>query len=177
MPESSNKPCIAPSSPSLPCRTGNTRSSVIVSYRPCSRTSNPWTLLSGDSMVGRQPPVSHSASGPSQSCQAPDFVIPIQNGSYFSVSRLFATSWADLTETGCSSEEPPNMIPTFNLAMLLPAFEVHAVDETVFNGVTQGVVRVIGGVRTDNHIRQSLQPQQRFTVDGSVSAVGVEDSF
>src|SRR5258708_607359 len=156
MPESSSKPCIAPSSPSLPCRTGSTRSRLITSYRPCSRTSNPWTPLSGDNMAGRQPPFSQSASGPSQSFHAPLFVIPIQNGSYFSVSRLLATSCADLTETGCSSEEPPNVIPTFNLSMLLPAFEARAVDETVLNGVAQGVVRVIGGVRTDERIRQSL---------------------
>src|ERR1700716_439771 len=138
MPESSNKPCIAPSAPSLPGSTGNTRSRLIASYRPCSRTSNPWTLLSGDSMAGRQPPFSQSASGPSQSFQAPHFVIPIQNGSYFSVSRFFATSCADLTETGCSSEEPPNIIPTFNLSMLPPGLKVRAIDETVLNGVAQG---------------------------------------
>src|SRR5215211_7467056 len=156
MPESSNKPCIAPSSPSLPCRTGNTRSRLIASHCPCSRTSNPWTLLSGESMAGRQPPFSQSASGPSHSFQAPHLVIPIQNGSYLSVSRFFATSRADLTETGCSSEEPPNIIPTFNLSMLLHAFKVQAIDETVFNGVTQGVVCVISGVRTNKHIRQLL---------------------
>src|SRR4030088_1196998 len=156
MPENSNRPCIAPSSPSLPCRTGNTRSRLIASYCPCSRTSNPWMLLSGDSMAGRQPPFSQSASGPSQSFQAPLFVIPIQNGSYFSGSRFFATSCADLTETGFSSEEPPNMIPTFNLSMLLPAFKVQAIDETVLNDVAQGVVCVIGGGRTYEHIRHSL---------------------
>src|SRR3981081_3331346 len=113
MPESSNKPCIAPSSPSLPCRTGSTTSKRIILYCPCSRTSNPWTLLSGDSTAGRQLPFSQFASGPSQSFQAPLFVIPIQNGSYFSVSRFFATSCADLTEMECSSEQPPNIIPTF----------------------------------------------------------------
>src|SRR4030088_1524814 len=145
MPESSNKPCIAPSSPSLPCRTGNTRSRLIASYCPCSRTSNPWTPLSGDSMAVRHPPFSQSACGPSQSLHAPLFVIPIQNGSYFSASRFFATSCADLTETGFSSQEPPNMIPTFNLSMPPPSLEAQAVDETVFNGVAQGVVRVIGG--------------------------------
>src|SRR4051795_4310676 len=177
MPESSNKPCIAPSSPSLPCRTGNTMSKLIVSYCPCSRTSNPWTLLSGDSMAGRQPPVSQSASGPSQSFQAPLFVIPIQNGSYFSVSRCFATSRADLTETGCSSVEPPKMIPTFNLSMPLPAFKGQAVDETVFDGVAQGVVRVVGDVRADQHVRHFLQSQQGFAPGGPVPAVGVEDPF
>src|SRR5882757_10762589 len=140
MPESSNKPCIAPSSLSLPCRMGNTRSRLIASYRPCSRTSNPWTLLSGDSMAARQPPFSQSESGPSQSFHAPPFVIPIQNGSYFSVSRFLATSSADLTEMGCSSEEPPNRIPTFNLSILIPVFILQAIDEAVFNGVAQGVV-------------------------------------
>src|ERR1700730_5272395 len=156
MPESSNKPCIAPSSPSLPCRTGNTRSRLIASYCPCSRTSNPWRPLSGDSMAVRQPPFSQSASGPSQSFHAPLFVIPIQSGSYFSVSRFFATSCADLTETGCSSEEPPNMTPTFNLPMLLPGLKVQAIDEAVFDDVAQGVVCVVGAVRTNKYIRHSL---------------------
>src|SRR5258708_15369541 len=162
MPESSNKPCIAPSSPSLPCRTGSTTSKRIILYCPCSRTSNPWTLLSGDSTAGRQLPFSQFASGPSQSFQAPLFVIPIQNGSYFSVSRFFATSCADLTEMGCSSEEPPNMIPTFSLSMLISPFKFQAVGDGILNGVAQGVICVIGGVRTNNHIRQFLQPQQRF---------------
>src|SRR6266702_1936494 len=156
MPESSNKPCFAPSSPSLPCRIGNTMSRQIVSYCPCSRTSNPCALLSGDSTAGRQLPFSQFASGPSQSFQAPLFVIPIQNGSYFSVSRFLATSCADLTETGCSSEQPPNRIPTFSLSMLIPAFKFQAVDDGVFNNVAQGVVCVVGRVRADKHIRQFL---------------------
>src|SRR5450756_6514 len=156
MPESSNKPCIAPSSPSLPCRTGNTTSRLIVSYCPFSRTSNPCTLGSGDTTARRQLPFSQSPTGPSQSFQAPLFVIPIQNGSYFSVSRFFATSCADLTEMGCSSEEPPNMIPTFSLSMLISPFKFQAVGNRIFNSVAQGVVCVIGGMRTDNHIRQLL---------------------
>src|SRR3979411_3265819 len=105
-------------------------------------------------MAVREPPFSQSASGPSQSLHAPLFVIPIQNGSYFSISRFLATSCADLTETGCSSEQPPNMIPTFSLSMLMPAFKFQAVDDRVFNSVAQGVVCVIGGVRTNKHIRQ-----------------------
>src|ERR1700730_13668951 len=177
MPESSSKPCIAPSSPSLPCRTGNTTSKRIIWYCSCSRTSNPWTLLSGDSTAGRQLPFSQFASGPSQSFQAPFFVIPIQNGSYFSVSRFLATSCPDLTEMGCSSEQPPNMIPTLNLSMLISPFKFQAVGDTVFNHVAQGVVCVVGRVRTNKHIRQLLQPQQRFVFNGFVSAVGVEYSF
>src|SRR6266480_2580355 len=147
MPESSNKPCIAPSSPSLPCRTGSTMSKLIVSYCPCSRTSNPCTLRSGDSTAGRQLPFSQFASGPSQSFQAPLFVIPIQNGSYFSVSRFLATSRADLTETGCSSEQPPNTIPTFSLSMLISPVKFEAVDDGIFDGGAQRVVRVVGGMR------------------------------
>src|SRR6266568_861162 len=177
MPESSSRPCIAPSSPSLPCRTGSTRSRLIVSYCPCSRTSNPCALLSGDSTAGRQLPFSQFVSGPSQSFQAPLFVIPIQNGSYFSVSRFLATSRADLTETGCSSEQPPNMIPTFSLSMLISPFKFQAVDDRVLNNVAQGVVCVVGRVRADKHIRQFLQPQQQFAFNGFVSAVGVEYSF
>src|SRR5215469_7091589 len=139
MPESSSRPCIAPSSPSLPCSTGSTRSRLIVSYCPCSKASNPCTLRSGDSMAARHLPSSQFASGPSQSFQAPLFVIPIQNGSYFPVSRFFATSCADLTETGCSSEQPPNIIPTFSLAMLISPIKFQAVENTVFNHVAQGV--------------------------------------
>src|SRR6266516_940702 len=166
MPESSSKPWIAPSSPSLPCRTGSTTSRRIILYCSCSRTSNPWTLLSGDSTAGRQLPFSQFAPGPSQSFQAPLFAIPIQNGSYFSVSRFFATSCADMMEMGCSSEQPPNMIPTFSLSMLISPFKCQAVDDGVLNHVAQGVVCVIGGVRTDKNIRQALQPQQRFAFDG-----------
>src|SRR5215472_17236143 len=177
MPESSSKPCIAPSSPSLPCRTGNTMSRVIVSYCPCPRTSNPCTLLSGDSTAGRQLPLSQFASGPSQSFQAPLFVIPIQNGSYFSVSRVFATSCADMTEMGCSSEQPPNMIPVFSLSMPILLFKFQAIDDGVLNHVEQGVVCVISGVRTDKHIRQLLQSQQRLVFDGFGAAVGVKYSF
>src|SRR5439155_23643569 len=100
------------------------RSRLIVSYRPCFRTSNPCTLLSGDKTAGRHLPLSQLPSGPSQSFQAPLFVIPIQNGSYFSTSRCFATSCADLTETGCSSEHPPNMTPSFNLSIDAGAFQM-----------------------------------------------------
>src|ERR1700722_4505970 len=177
MPESSSRPCIAPSSPSLPCRTGSTRSRLIVSYCPCSRTSNPCALRSGDRPPGRQLPFAQFSSGPSHSFQAPLFVIPIQNGSYFSESRFLATSRADLTDTGCSSEQPPNMIPTFSLSMSISPFKFQAVGDTVFNHVAQGMVCVVGGVRADKHIRQLLQPQQRFAFDGLASAVGVEYSF
>src|SRR5215469_16779458 len=177
MPESASKPWIAPSSPSLPCRTGSTKSRLIVSYCPCSRTSNPCTLLSGDSTAGRQLPFSQFASGPSQSFQAPLLVIPIQNGSYFSVSRFFATSCPDLTETGCSSEQPPNMIPTFSLSIADFPFKFQAVDDGVLNHVAKGMVCVIGGVRANEHVRQLLQPPQRFAFNGFVPAVGVEYSF
>src|SRR5882672_391115 len=43
--------------------------------------------------------------------------------------------------------------------------------------VAQGVVRVIGGVRTDQHVRQLVQPQQQLAFDELVAAVGVEDPF
>src|SRR5512146_500729 len=159
MPASSSKPCIAPSSPSLPCRTGNTRSTLIVSYCPCSRTSNPRTPRSGDSTAGRQRPFSQPAPGPSQSFQAPLFVIPIQNGSYFPVSRFLAISCADLTETGYSSEQPPNTMATFSLPMLISPFEFQAVDDGVFNNVAQGVVCVVGRVRANKRIGQFSQSQ------------------
>src|SRR5579859_859812 len=173
MPESSSRPCIAPSSPSLPCSTGSITSRLTVSYFPSSKTSSPCTPGSGDSTAARESLFSQSAPGPLQSLQAPSSVIPIQNGSYFPRSRLFATSRADLTETGCSSERPPKMIPTFSLPTLISPFEFEAVDDGVFHRVAQGVVCVVGGVRADEHVRQLLQPQQRLTLNGLVPAVGV----
>src|SRR4051794_38863562 len=157
MPDSSSRPCIAPSSPSLPCRIGSTTSRPTVSQRagaPSSKTSSPLTLRSGDRTAAR--PCSQSASGPSQSFQAPRLVIPTKYGSYFARSRWRATSCADLTEIGCSSEQPPKTIPTFNLSMLVGAFELQAVGDGVLDGVAQGMVCVIGGVRADDHIRQLL---------------------
>src|SRR3954447_22525497 len=91
------------------------------------------------------------------------------------MSRCCATSCADLTEIGCSSEQPPKTIPTFNLFMPTSAREVQAVEETVLDGVAQGVVRVVGGVRTDQHVRQRVQAQQQPVLDGLVAVVGVED--
>ncbi len=41
----------------------------------------------------------------------------------------------------------------------------------------QGVICVVGGVRSDEHIRQLLQPQQQLVLDGPLAVVGVEDSF
>src|SRR3954447_1446725 len=93
------------------------------------------------------------------------------------MSRCLATSCADLTEIGCSSEQPPKMIPTFNLSMLLPAFNMQALDETVLHGVPQGVVRVIGGVRTDQHVRQLVQPQQQPAFHGLVAGIRRKKSF
>jgi hypothetical protein len=61
--------------------------------------------------------------------------------------------------------------------LLLSTFELQAVGDRTFNSVTQGVVGVVGGVRTDEHIRQFVQPQQGLAFDGFVSAVGVEYSF
>ena len=57
------------------------------------------------------------------------------------------------------------------------SFETQAVDESVFDGVAQGVVGVVGGVRGDQHIRQLLQPQQQLVLNGPLAVVGVEDSF
>src|SRR5947209_11337553 len=175
MPESSSSPCTAPSSPNLPCSTGTTTSRPIVSYFPSSRTSSPWTSRSGDSTAVR--PSCQPASGPSQSFHVPCSVIPIQNGSYFPVSRCPATSRADLTETGCSSPAPPKRIPTFTLSMLHPTFEAQAVDEAVFHGVAQCVVRVVRGVRADEHVRHPLQPRQGVAFAELVPAVGVENPF
>src|SRR5262245_21561982 len=61
--------------------------------------------------------------------------------------------------------------------MPLSAFKFPTVDDRVFNGVTQGAVRVVGGVRTHQHIRHFLEPQQLFAFNGMVSAIGVEYSF
>jgi hypothetical protein len=43
-------------------------------------------------------------------------------------------------ETGCSSETPPKMMPSFNRAMLVPTFQFRAVDESSFNNIAQRAV-------------------------------------
>jgi hypothetical protein len=45
------------------------------------------------------------------------------------VSRLFATSRADFTEIGCSSERPPKRIPTLSLDMQFLALVGQAVEQ------------------------------------------------
>src|SRR2546423_14357298 len=72
---------------------------------------------------------------------------------------------------GCSSEQPPNMTPTFNLSML------QAIGKGVLDGVPQGMVCVVGGVWTDQNVRQLVQLQQQLTLDAPAAAVGVEDAF
>ena len=79
--------------------------------------------------------------------------MPTKYVSYLSGLRCFATSWADLTETGCSSEVPPKMIATFTLSMTIVLQELQAVDECVFNDVLESVICVVGRVGGDQHIR------------------------
>src|SRR6266496_1284413 len=69
------------------------------------------------------------------------------------------------------------MTPTFNLAMLALAGESQAVGQGVLDQVAQRVVGVVGDVRTDEYVRQLLQPEQRAVLDGLAPAVGVEDSL
>src|SRR6185437_5324245 len=55
--------------------------------------------------------------------------------------------------------------------------EFQAIDNAVFNSVAQGVFRVIGGVRRNEHIWKLLQPRQQRAFNGFVPAVSVEYSF
>src|SRR2546423_15290736 len=77
----------------------------------------------------------------------------------------------------CSSPPPPKMTPTFNLLMLALPGEFQAVGHRVLDHVAQCVVGVVSGVRTDEHVRQLLQPEQQPALDGLASPVSVEDSF
>ena len=45
------------------------------------------------------------------------------------------------------------MIATLNLSMPLFFSEPQAIGESVFDDIAQGVIRVVGGVRSDQHIR------------------------
>src|SRR4051794_17404072 len=47
----------------------------------------------------------------------------------------------------------------------------------MLDGVPEGVVCVVSGVRSDRHVRQPVQPQQQSALDGPVAAIGIEDSF
>src|SRR3954467_15822264 len=78
---------------------------------------------------------------------------------------------------GCSSPLPPKMTPIFTLFMPAPRGESQAVGQRVLDHVAECVVGVVRGVRTDDHVRQLLQPEQRPALDRLASAVAEEYAF
>src|SRR5262245_66354362 len=93
------------------------------------------------------------------------------------MSRLVAISIADFTETSCSSEQPPNKIAIVSLSMRPVPFEVQTSRERLFDGVVQVPHGVVGGVGCDDRVGKLLQPHQKWMVDRSRCAIGVEDPF
>src|SRR5699024_408030 len=109
----SRSPCILPSSPAVPCRIGSTVSSSI-SFPSAVRHSVGITdifllfELSSISIFLLSAARSHS----------PCLVILIRLILYFSLLSASNTLFAERTDTSCSVDLPPYIIPTFILFIL-----------------------------------------------------------
>ena len=103
-----------PSSPFLPCSTGNTTSTGSSRTRPFSKATRPFMPLPGQKATGifsshaSHSPVHSACTGPGYKCQLPSFFMPTASTSNFSLFRLFSTLVALMRETSCSLETPPN---------------------------------------------------------------------
>ena len=177
IPESSSRPWIAPSSPSLPCRTGNTTSRRTVSHRPVVQDEQP-----GCASVRRQ----HGRPAVA--------VLPVRAGAVAELPGAVARD-ADperlvllevealrdllgrLDGDGVLLGAPPEHDSDLQPRHAVSSFEAQAVDEGVLDHVGDGVVGVVGRVRGDEHVRHRLEPQEQVALDGPVPEVGVEDPF
>src|SRR5678816_3399902 len=95
---------MVPSSPYVPCRTGNTTSNP-----PAVRTSA--EIAAGFPSASSFWMVSFGARafiGFPEESHRPSWVIPIGTTSYFCGSRACRTDSADRSDTSCSPERPPN---------------------------------------------------------------------
>ena len=123
-----------PSSPFLPCSTGNTTSTGRLRQTPFSNATSPASPLPGQMAAGTLPewrsqaPLQRSSTGPEYKYQRPSFVMPTGSTSYFPVSRLFSTLVALMRDTSCSLDAPPNSTATFNFFKTLHTFPRAAVE-------------------------------------------------
>src|SRR5580658_8673345 len=113
-PASSINPCTVPSSPNVPCRTGNTTSTPTLGWPAAGPNGTKLAALGSGGSTTRSPDFSTSASSlidlvPTN--HRPSFEMPIGTASYFSGSSARITEAADASETSCSPERPPKSTP------------------------------------------------------------------
>src|SRR5580704_893833 len=116
-PASSINPCTVPSSPNVPCKTGNTTSTPTLGCPAAGPNGTKVAALGSGGSTTRSPDFSTSANNfielvPTN--QRPSFEIPIGTGSYFSGSSARITEAAEASETSCSPERPPKSTPMRN---------------------------------------------------------------
>src|SRR5271156_290425 len=116
-PASSINPCTVPSSPNVPCKTGNTTSTPTLGCPAAGPNGTKVAALGSGGSTTRSPDFSTSANNFIElvpTSQRPSFEIPIGTGSYFSGSSARITEAAEASETSCSPERPPNSTPMRN---------------------------------------------------------------
>src|SRR5580658_2101776 len=116
-PASSINPCTVPSSPNVPCKTGNTTSTPTLGCPAAGPNGTRVAALGSGGNTTRSPDFSTSANSfielvPTN--QRPSFEIPIGTASYFSGSSARITEAAEASDTSCSPERPPNSTPMRN---------------------------------------------------------------
>src|SRR5580692_441961 len=104
---------MVPSSPKVPCMTGQITSKRCA---PAPRSSGTRAAAVGSAVgVTRRPAFQISGNiltAPSPTSQWASLVIPMGTASYLSGSRPRMTEAAEAKETSCSPERPPNRTPT-----------------------------------------------------------------
>lgn len=129
-----SKPCRQPSSPRVPWTMGKITS--MCSSKPLPEVSTTcWLALPGTTASSRLDWLRAIRAGfswlirkfeVSLRCQWPALSMPIRMGSKRDRSRASTMLRADCSETSCSAERPPKIIPTRNLLMIRLAFESKA---------------------------------------------------
>src|SRR5580693_40668 len=116
-PASSINPCTVPSSPNVPCKTGNTTSTPTLGCPAAGPNGTKVAALGSGGSTTRSPDFSTSANNFIElvpTSQRPSFEMPIGTASYFSGSSAPITEAAEASETSCSPERPPNSTPMRN---------------------------------------------------------------
>ena len=105
---SSNRPCMVPSSPNVPCRTGKKTSKG-------AEAPGATSVGLGERVKEERPfsfPFSNLPITSSPVSHLPSCVIPIWVTSYLAGSSTDSTERADINETSCSPERPPKTTAT-----------------------------------------------------------------
>ena len=114
-PASSRSPWSVPSSPPWPCTSGKMTSIPTLAPAVSMGTSPP---TEGSPVRAACVARAFSRSAPRSVCASPEVsqnpsrVMPIGTTSYFSWSRCAATARAEMRDTSCSTDRPPNTSPT-----------------------------------------------------------------